>query len=257
MITKSKVGRYDFVAEPFHTDFTGRLSLGVLGNHMLNSAGFHSSERGFGISFLQANNYTWVLSRFALELNEMPADGEAFCIETWVENAYRLFTDRNFAVLSQDGQRALGYARSVWAMIDLRTRKPVDLLGVNNGNIVDYAAPEKSCPIEKPGRIKVVATEPARTIETFYSDVDINGHVNSMKYIEHIMDLFSKDFLSAKRIARFEIAYVAESYWGDHLSFFCDELPDDEYAVEIRKHVSPENPVGEVVCRSKLIFCNK
>ena len=36
----SKIGKYQFVAEPFHVDFTGRLTMGVLGNHLLNCAGF-------------------------------------------------------------------------------------------------------------------------------------------------------------------------------------------------------------------------
>ena len=27
----SKIGKYQFVAEPFHVDFTGRLTMGVLG----------------------------------------------------------------------------------------------------------------------------------------------------------------------------------------------------------------------------------
>ena len=31
----NKVGTYNFVAEPFHVDFMGRLTMGVLGNQML------------------------------------------------------------------------------------------------------------------------------------------------------------------------------------------------------------------------------
>lgn len=47
---ENKVGTYSFVAEPFHVDFTGRLFMGVLGNHLLNCAGFHATERGFGMA---------------------------------------------------------------------------------------------------------------------------------------------------------------------------------------------------------------
>ena len=59
---ENKVGTYSFVAEPFHVDFTGRLFMGVLGNHLLNCAGFHATERGFGMAELNESNYTWVLS---------------------------------------------------------------------------------------------------------------------------------------------------------------------------------------------------
>ena len=129
----NKIGTYNFVAEPFHVDFTGRLTMGVLGNHLLNCAGFHAADRGFGIAELNDNHYTWVLSRLAIELEDMPRQYETFSIETWVENVYRLFTDRNFAVLDKEG-KPVGYARSVWAMISLETRKPADLLTLHSGS---------------------------------------------------------------------------------------------------------------------------
>ena len=46
-----KVGKYLEMAEPFHCDFSHRLFMGHLGNHMLNAADFHSRDRGFGIDF--------------------------------------------------------------------------------------------------------------------------------------------------------------------------------------------------------------
>ena len=114
---------------------------------------------------------------------------EKFAVETWVENVYRLFTDRNFAIRGADG-RTLGYARSVWAMISMNTRRPADLLALHGGSIVDYICPEQPCPIAKPGRIKVTASAPQGEFTARYSDIDINGHFNSIRYIEHILDLF-------------------------------------------------------------------
>ena len=246
MSEENRIGTYQFVAEPFHVDFNGRLTMGVLGNHLLNCAGFHANDRGFGIATLNEDNYTWVLSRLAIELDEMPYQYENFSVQTWVENVYRLFTDRNFAILDKDGKK-IGYARSVWAMINLNTRKPADLLTLHGGSIVDYVCDEP-CPIEKPSRIKVTSDQPIATLTAKYSDIDINGHVNSIRYIEHILDLFPIELYKTKRIRRFEMEYVAESYFGDELSFFCDEVNANEFHVEVKKNGN------EVVCRSKVIF---
>lgn len=246
MSDDKKIGSYKFIAEPFHVDFNGRLTMGVLGNHLLNCAGFHASERGFGIATLNEDNYTWVLSRLAIDLEEMPYQYEEFTVQTWVENVYRLFTDRNFAIIDKDGKK-IGYARSVWAMINLNTRKPADLLTLHGGSIVDYVCDEP-CPIEKPSRIKVATDQPCAKLTAKYSDIDINGHVNSIRYIEHILDLFPIDLYKSKRIQRFEMAYVAESYYGDELSFFEEEVSENEYRVEIKKNGS------EVVCRAKVKF---
>ena len=251
MNSNDKIGRYPFVAEPFHCDFSGRLTMGVLGNHLLNCAGFHASDRGFGIAALNEDNYTWVLSRLAVELEEMPSQYEKFSIETWVENVYRLFTDRNFAILGADG-RTLGYARSVWAMISMNTRKPADLLTLHEGHITDYVYPDYPCPIAKPSRIRVTATEPQGEFTARYSDIDINGHLNSIRYIEHILDLFPLDLFRTHRLQRFEIAYVAEGYYGDRLGLYVEESSPGCREVEVRKMES-----GEPLCRAKLLFAER
>ena len=245
----NKIGVYNFVVEPFHADFSGHLTMGVLGNHLLNCAGFHAADRGFGIASLNENDYTWVLSRLAIELEDMPFQYEPFSIRTWVENVYRLFTDRNFALVNKDG-KTIGYARSVWAMMSLQTRKPTDLFALHGESLSSYISDEP-CPIEKPSRIKVSATEPVEVITAKYSDIDINGHVNSIRYIEHILNLFPLSTFKEKRIRRFEMAYIAESYFGDTLSFYKEEKEDGSIDIEVRKN---NGDAQEVVCRSKVIF---
>ena len=244
-----KIGTYQFVAEPFHVDYTGHLTIGVLGNHLLNVAGFHSHDRGFGIDRLNKEHYTWVLSRLALEMYDLPMQYESFTIETWVENVYRLFTDRNFAVLNKEG-KAIAYARSVWAMIDTETRKPVDLMAIHDGDIAGYIC-DKDCPIDKPSRIKVNSKEPVAILPVKYSDMDINGHVNSIRYIEHILDLFPVDAFKEKRVRRFEMAYVAETMATDTMAYYMDKVDDDNFDIEVKKNQA------DVVCRSKVIFENR
>ena len=245
-MSENKISTYQFVAEPFHVDFTGRLTMGVLGNHLLNCAGFHASERGFGIAEINENHYTWVLSRLAIELEDMPRQYEDFSINTWIENVYRLFTDRNFELQDKNG-KTIGYARSVWAMISMETRKPADLISLHGNNLGQYVS-DRECPIDKPGRIKVSIDAPVEEYQTRYSDIDINGHVNSIKYIEHILDLFPMDTFKEKQVKRFEMAYVAESYYGDVLSFYLEEKNENEYDIEVKKNNQ------EVVVRSKVIF---
>ena len=246
----NKVGIYPFVVEPFHADFTGKLTMGILGNHLLNCAGFHAADRGFGIVTLNEDHFTWVLSRLAVEITgEMPSAYDKFSIETWVENVYKLFTDRDFAIINAKGE-PIGYARSVWAMIGMETRKPADLLTLHGGGITNYICTEKECPIDKPGRVKVTTAEPDARVMARYSDIDINGHVNSIRYIEHILDLFPLSMFSERRLKRFEVAYVAESYFGDELSFYKEQKSENEFDVEIKKNDR------ETVVRSKVIFQN-
>ena len=243
-----KVGKYEFLAEPFHCDFSQRLFMGHMGNHMLNAADYHSSARGFGMKYLMTIKRSWVLSRLAIEVNEMPEQYTKFNVETWVENAMRFFTQRNFAI-SDDNGKVYGYGRSVWAMIDTDSRQPCDILSIKDGAINEWIEAEKPCPIDKGGRVKMSDNaEFVHAIDTYYNDVDINGHINSVKYIEHVLDLWSIDWYKAHRIQRFEIAYVAESHAGDKLSFYREETGENEFCVRIVR------TDGTECCRSKVKF---
>lgn len=251
-----KVGTYRFLAEPFHCDVNKRLFLGHVGNLMLNAADFHSRERGFGMTFLNPIHKTWVLSRLAIEMTEMPAQYSNFTIETWIESAMKYFTKRNFRVSDDEGH-SLGYGRSVWAMIDTDTRQPQDILAEGNGNIAEWVEPDRPCPIADGSRVKVGdGAQLARRIEMCYSDVDVNGHVNSVKYIEHVLDLFGIDHFLSHDISRFEMAYVAESHQGDVLNIFRESLADGSFNIRITKD-TPEDDQGMEVCRSKVKFTKK
>ncbi len=243
-----KIGKYAFMAEPFHCDFSGRLFMGHLGNHLLNAADFHSTDRGFGMQYLMTIQRSWVLSRLAIEMEEMPLQYTRFNVETWVESAMRFFTSRNFAVTGDDGH-VYGYGRSIWAMIDTGTRQPTDIFDIDGGSIKNWIESEKPCPIAKGGRVKMGDdAQLVHTIDTYYNDVDINGHINSVKYIEHVLDLWPLAWYRDHQIRRFEIAYVAEAHQGDRLSFYREESAPGEYCVRIVR------TDGTECCRSKVKF---
>ena len=228
----NKVGKYEFLAEPFHCDFRQQLFMGHLGNHMLNAADFHSTDRGFGMKYLMTINRSWVLSRLAIEMVEMPQMNTRFTVETWVESAMRYFTSRNFAVIGVEENnsqfpKVYGYGRSIWAMIDTETRQPTDILAIDDGAINQWIEKDKPCPIDKGGRVKMGDdAELVYTIDTHYNDVDINGHINSVKYIEHVLDLWPLEWYKEHSVKRFEIAYVSEAHAGDKLSFYREPAND-------------------------------
>ena len=181
-------------------------------------------------------------------MDEMPMQYTRFNVETWVESAMRFFTSRNFAVVGEVG-KVYGYGRSIWAMIDTETRQPTDIYSIDDGAIRQWIEKEKDCPIDKGGRVKMSPdAELVRTIDTYYNDVDINGHINSVKYIEHVLDLWDLDWYRNHQVKRFEIAYVAEAHAGDSLSFYQEQTGDDEYCIRIVR------TDGTECCRSRVVF---
>ena len=80
------IDTYRFVAAPFHVDFMQKLSMGVLGKHLLNCADSYASDRGFDVAVQHGEHYTWVLSRLAIEWEDMPRQTGAG--GTWANTIY-------------------------------------------------------------------------------------------------------------------------------------------------------------------------
>ncbi len=225
----SKVGEFHFVTESYLLDFRGRITIPMIGTYLLHAASIHADQRGFGFSDMNNKHTAWVLSRLAIEITEYPGMSEKITLYTWIEDAARLFTNRCFELVNAEG-KSFGYARSIWAAIDMETRRPtpLDIEGLNV-----YKA-ERPCPIEKPGKIMPVESNTTGVpYQIKYSDLDVNGHLNSIKYMEHLLDMFDITIYKQKQIKRFEIAYMSEGRYGMDLSLYKAEISPDKYNMAI------------------------
>lgn len=234
-----KVGLFHFVAEPYLLDFRGRVTLPMIGNYLIHAASSHAGERGFGFDAMSERHTAWVLSRLAIEMREYPTAFERIDLYTWIDEVGRLFTSRCFELTDGKG-KTFGFARSVWAAIDMETRRPTLLDAEALGSYID----PRPCPIEKPGKIAPAEGRAEGIPYTIkYSDLDINGHFNSVKYMEHLLDLFDIDRFKRQEIRRMEIAYMAEGKQGMPLTLHKAEVSEDHYELAICHE-------GKALCRA-------
>ena len=234
-----KIGKYDFVTEQYLLDFRGRITIPMIGNYLMHAASNHASKRGFGFSDMTERHTAWVLSRLAIEISRYPAMSEPVTIYTWVDEVGRLFTNRCFELTDRTGA-TIAYARSIWAAIDLETRRPVPL----DVEALSVYVADRPCPIEKPGKITAIETDSESVpYSVKYSDLDINGHFNSIKYMEHLIDLFELDLFREKEVKRFEISYLSEGKYGMPLLLHKKETDPDTFTMSICHE-------GKAICRA-------
>ena len=156
------------------------------------------------------------------------------------------FSSRNFAILGEDGSPC-GYARTIWVVIDLDSRTSVD---ISQFEYIAENISDKACPIEKQSRVRDVHDENAVIYPVTYNDIDLNRHVNSVKYIEHELDLFPFERYDKQRIRRFEISYANEARYGSTLQLLKEEEAPDHFTLEIRDDQT-------VYCKGRIIFENR
>lgn len=233
---------FKYNIEPQYVDFTNRVSVSSICDLVLHAAGEDAHMRGFGIDALADNNYGWVLSRMAIELDYMPVEYSAFTLYSWISDYNRLSSTRNFSLVDVEG-REFGRAVSQWCMIDYATRMPVDMntmAKAHEGNMVDAPSP-----CERPRRIGVVTSEPIVEHRVVYSDIDFNRHMNTMRYIDIIFDTLPIDIPEQLNAFRLDMNFMKEARYGDNLSLMAEER-DGVRMYEYR------NDSGDALCRMAL-----
>lgn len=242
---------FPLVVEPFQEDVTGHLSWANFGNIILRCATLHAEAHGFGYTYMQTQQRGWVLSRLVLELSAMPATGETYNVATWVNRVFRQFTDRNFAISGPDGQ-VYGYGISTWALIDYASRQPISLDTLPDS--FREAMLDEVPPVASFGRARCKSLEPVATHDCRFSDLDTNGHVNSMRYIDMALDLFPASWHRDHSVRRIELAYGLEGHEGDRLEIFRDDLgpssdgtDDHRFAIDIRRPADGATLVRSIV----------
>ena len=235
---------YTFRIEPQDIDFRRRVSLLSMTNFILTAAGKNANENGFGLLDLQSDNYTWVLSRLAIDLQRFPAEKDTLCIETWVESVGTTFTTRSFHIKDGHGE-TMGYATSTWAIIDMQTRRPVslDTLPALQRFVVNQTTPLGEAP-----RIPDVNGEVANTFSVKYSSLDMNKHANSLYYIQWISDCFPLDFYLKHAVQRLELNFMKEISYGDEGQVLKEENAPNDFSLQIATRDKG------VSCKARIVF---
>lgn len=230
---------YDFRVEPQDVDFTLRSRLTAMCGNILNIAGRDAHRNGFGTETTMKENNSWVLSKMAIEFDYLPTQYEDYTIRTWINDSGRIISVRNFSLA--DGNGVFGRATSQWCMINLSTRRPCDLTPILE-TCRQYVFDEPA-PCEAPSRLGAVEVENTTEHRIVYSDIDFNRHVNTLQYIEMMVDTLPIEVLAEPHALRIDIHFVKESRYGQTLNIG-SRHEADKWLFEIKDND------GAVICRA-------
>lgn len=205
-----KVLKRELVCKPSESNAKRELPLTVLTEQIIDIATDHANFLGIGYHKLQPRGLGWVLSRLTVEMKRWPATGEKYFLSTWIESWNPHFSERCFSVETLEGE-ILGFARTVWVIIDLENHKSVGTAGME---LPEDSVEGVKCPIPKSLRHRPF--EPERSTEyTFrYCDLDYYRHVNTVRYISLLLNRFSLEEFDTHILSRFEIGFAHEAKYG-------------------------------------------
>lgn len=223
------------------------MPLPLLMTRIIEIATLHANSWGVGYARLIEENQAWVLSRVTIEMTRYPRVNEKYSLTTWIEDYNRHFSQRNMEIKGEDGS-TLGYVRTVWLVINLATRESVDMskLSYIRENVLG-----RECPITPQGRLKL--QQVTRSVDhTFgYVECDLNRHVNTVRYLELLLNQFPLETFDALMVRRMEIAFTKETRYGETVTVNIDDTDPHNCVLSI------DDSEGVSHCRGRLVFAER
>ena len=203
-----------FTVQSYETDQRGFARPVALLNYLQSAAGEHAALLGVAVANLRKSGHTWVLSRLHLAMDRYPRGGGTVRLRTWPAARDRLFTVRDFELFDMDSV-LIGRATTSWAVLNLKTRRPVRLNDVLSSYPIN---PERALNDVFSTLPVLEKSEYELHLPVLRGDLDINRHVNNTVYAGWALETVPEEIDGSFSLASIEIAFRAEALYGEAIT---------------------------------------
>ena len=172
-------------------DKEGFLSLEGMMNYFQDCSALHSEDLGVGIDYQKANNFTWMIITWHVQIFRKPKYSEEITIGTWPYSFKSIKGGRHYILLDSEGN-TLARANSEWVLIDTKENKIAKI-----PDEVRAAYPTEDAMDMGPIRKKISIEEGLMLndkilVTPFF--LDTNDHVNNVKYLSVAEGYVDRDY---------------------------------------------------------------
>lgn len=215
-------------------------------NYLQEAAGNHA--RQLGLSIEQLEDLTWVLGKLHLHLDHVPSWRQTIDIETWPSGENGLIATRDF--LLSVGGFEFGRATSAWFMLNIQRRRPVRMpRAVRDLRLPSRppTLPHEFPPIHLPDEFSHETEFRVR-----YSDLDMNRHVNNVRYVEWALEGVPRHLIAGYRLSNLEVHFKAETVAGEIVRVQTAERPSEEEGISFVHRLATSGAGREVAILTSL-----
>lgn len=207
---------------------------------LLEVANRHGQFVNRGVKELIGSNMTWMMYKWRIKFVRRPSATEKISIRTWPSTFQKIKASREYELVDENGE-VLVYGSSIWVLIDLEKGKPMMI----PDDFRETFGLEKDAKAFFKNFDKFRYDVESSSVETFKvrrSDIDMNHHVNSVNYLEWMLETVEP---SGKNLDEIEIYYVNQAKYGDIISSelaFIEESEEEDIYIH-RIYVKGEEEV--------------
>ncbi len=195
----------------------------------------NAERSGYGFEgLLKSNNAFWVLTKIKLKCGDLPKHRDKITCKTWPIKPGKLTLERDFEICGANGEVAVA-ATSEWCLIDADTRKIKRIVGQEVMSGLDYIEKRAINPEYTKRKFEIDSGDFCYQRVIHSTDIDMNYHTNNTKYTFMVLDCFTNEFLTKKRVDNYEIHFVKECVEGDRLNIFSKQTGENSFYITALK----------------------
>jgi len=235
---------FEFKVRSYECGASGEATLATICNYLQEAASLHAEQLGFSKTNFESEgeNISWVLTRMCVRMQRYPKWEEVVTVATWPCGGRKITANRDFELFV--GGEAIGVATTEWMIIDLATRKLVSV----PQRVYDLSDTDRprSIPEHQFAKLRwdCRTVSDAVRFRARRSDIDLNGHVNNVHYIEWLMEALPPD---AGAVTDFEIAFKSETLAGDEVIAEAVEVEPQTWAAHVASADGKDHVVARLV----------
>ncbi|EPS63635.1 hypothetical protein M569_11148, partial [Genlisea aurea] len=214
------VFRQNFSIRSYEIGADRTASIETLMNHLQETALNHVKSagllaNGFGSTPEMAKrNLIWVVSKMQVLVDRYPQWGDVVQLDTWVAAAGKNGMRRDWLMQDCNTGDTLLRATSVWVMMNKETRKlskiPDEVRSEIGGYFVDSPPIIREDERKIPKLDEHTADHIRDGLTPRWSDLDLNQHVNNVKYIGWILESAPVSIMENHELAELTLEYRRE-----------------------------------------------
>jgi acyl-ACP thioesterase len=205
--------RYRFDIRNHELDPLKRVPLGVLYGCLQEAADMHATSLGFDSWTMLQKGLVWMLLRAHLRLGGRLVERQAIEVETWPSKVESRFAYRDYRIFRGGETEPFGVATSTWLLIDVNRNRPAVVTGLFPAGYhlgADRAHELPVPPMDLEGPQSVERAFPVRR-----SDIDLNGHVNNLHYVEWLAESVPYEVWEARTVRELYVEFKKEVRFGE------------------------------------------
>jgi len=232
-------------------DRSDRLTLNMIFQFFQEAAICHAENLNVGREDMARTGQVWILSRMSVLVERRPNYHETVFVSTWPRGFEKLFAIRNYQIKDKDNTAVVS-GSSAWLIVDIEKRRPL-----RPQSLTVELPPNEGLDSLSPDAKGITGLEERKNLQkvmerkALYTDLDYNGHVNNVRYIQWIEDALDLQLLEKAGKMRLDINYLNEILEGEVVELLSAPVDANNascaFAFEGRKKES-----GQVAFRAEL-----